>query len=131
MSKFNFVPERQVGKQSNANYRVSIYPNHCLIFPAEVVRVYELDGKFARFYADLEKKVIGWSILEGETSLENLSDARKLSKNKQSGAIAVSLKKLLSSLDIKIDPSFKRLDVSSYSSPLNAHEIHYINLKIK
>jgi len=130
--KFSFVPERQVGGNGSTghSYTVSLYANGSIIFPSEVVRVYELDGKYLRLYADVQKKSIGWSVIEDETSLEALNEARQIRKMKGGNAV-VSVVKLLKHLGIPKGTKIMNLPVNVYKSPLNSSDIYYIELIVE
>lgn len=126
--KFNFVPERQIGKESSyGSYRVSIFKNGTIYFKEDVINVYELDGKYMKLFADVDKKIIGWSIIENKTDLSELNEARLMKKN-VNGVITITIGKLLKKLGIDKKESFPNLEVKRYKSPLLAHDIFYVEL---
>ena len=90
--------------------------------------IYELEGKYLRLFADVEKKTIGWSIVEGKTDLDVINDARLLKANK-GGVGVLGITKLLSRLGIEKRTAFKNLQVKLYKSPLNSYDIWYIKLE--
>ncbi len=127
--KFSFVPERQIGKESDdIGYTVSITKQGCILFTSAVVRIYDLDKKFIRIFADIEKRAVGWSIVENIEGLESLKDVRQLNKNVKSGIIVVSVKKLLQKIGIEKGTKHKHLTVKTYRSPLETDNIFYIQL---
>lgn len=125
--KFSFVPERQIGKDIVETYTVAIHKGGMLSFPAYAVRVYDLKDKYIRLFADIEKKVIGWSVCEGRTELDVLNDARQIKVQKAGNAV-LGITKLLKHLGIPKDSESKHFDVKRYTSPLEANDIWYIKL---
>lgn len=140
--KFNFVPEKQLLRSTDPTYRVTIYSKNKidkktgekslvnnLVFTKEVVNVYELGGKFIRFYADKEKRTIGWSILgEHEAGpLEEIEGTKKVKVN-SAGIALFGIGRLLKSVNITLTDNRKGLIVSTYRSSLHSHPIYYIKL---
>lgn len=126
--KFSFVPERLINKPiKDASYRVTIFKSGVLCFPSSVVHIYDLEGKYVKMYADVEKKTIGWSIIEGQTSLNDLNGARLIKKLK-SGCAVLGIRKLLKSIGIEHGAQFKNLETKIYKSSLNESDIFYIQL---
>ncbi len=126
--KFDFVPERQIGKeQAESGYRVTIFKSGVLAFGGHVLDVYELDGKYLRLFADVEKKAIGWSVIEGKTSFDEIDDARILKRN-SSGVAILGITKLLKKLGVEKGQLMPNLEVKKYKSALNSYDIYYIEL---
>lgn len=130
---FNFVPEKQLRDVPTGNgfWKVTILykpMGSAIYFPNEMVYALEMDGKYLQVFADIEKKSIGWSIISDETTLETINGARKLNKNKQSGAILVGVGKILKSLNYPITKTVKGLQVKTYVSPLVKESISYVVL---
>lgn len=125
--KFSFVPERQLGKDIVESYKVSINKGGILSFPSSSVSCYDLGGKYIRLFADLEKKVIGWTICEGKTELEVLNDAR-IMKTQKFGNVNLGITKLLKKLGFPIDKPLGQFEVKKYTSPLEINKIWYIQL---
>lgn len=129
--KFNFIPERQLGlPPPEEKYKVSLYQNGAIIFNSSVVNVYELKDKFVRMFADTEKKLIGWQVIEGDTDLDALKDARQL-KVSVNGNIVVSVVKLLKSMNYELNGSLKGLEVKKFKSTLTNNTIWYVELPPK
>lgn len=128
--KFNFVPERQLRdiKSGNGYWTVTVMTSRNLYFQKEMVEILEMDGKFIQIFADTEKKAIGWRIIKDETTLDNIHNARKLNANKVSGAIIVSIGKIMEALNYKIDKTVRGLVVQTYTSPLVKESISYVVL---
>ncbi len=128
--KFSFVPERQLGKEVDETYRVSIYKHAHLYFPSCAVQVYDLSGKYIKLFADIEKRAIGWQVIEGKTDLEEVSGARFMQKRGKSGAIVLGIGKLLERLGFENakEIEFRDLEVQKYVSPLEKNEIWYVQL---
>jgi len=129
--KFNFVPERQLGELPTGDglWKITcLKTNSALYFPTDMVHALEMDGKFYQFFADTEKKAIGWREVKEETTLEVMKDCRKLSVNKTSGAIIVSVGRILKKLNYTLENTLKDLVVQNYTSPLVKGTISYIVL---
>jgi len=128
--KFNFIPEMQLKAEPSANtvFRVTLSKIGQLSFSKEYVDVFELVGKLIRIYADREKHVIGWQVIEHTQSTDELNGLRLLSKN-GSGSVQVSIGRLLNSIDYKMKETQNKIPVMTYVSPLHAGYIHYIQLK--
>lgn len=130
LPKFNFIPEAQLKAipKPETVFKVTLAKNGQLQLSREYTSVYDLEGKFVRLYADAEKKVLGWSIIEHSENLEQLDGLRLLKKN-ATGSIAISVGRLLQSINYEITESLNKVRVHIYKSPLHAGEIHYVNLK--
>lgn len=129
LPKFSFVPERQLSLDvPDPTYKVTISKRGVLVFGKEVLDIYELENKYIRLYADIQKKTIGWSIIEGETNLELLNDAR-LVKKYTNGCSMIGIGKILRLLSVEKGKIFRDLDVKKYKSPLIGHDIWYIELQ--
>lgn len=127
--KFNFVPERQLGREvEDKGFIASISKKGILMFSSSVTHIYELDGKYIKLYGDIEKKIVGWSMIKGNTTLSDVDNARLLRKNIRSGIVLVSIQRLLSSLGIEKGKAFKNLVVKKHIAPMYADEIYYIQL---
>ena len=127
--KFSFVPERQLNASSESEtYKVSIFKNGQLVFPTSVLDVYELEGKYLKLFADIEKKAIGWSIIEGTTDFTELEYARLIKKDKNQKVARLGITKILRNLNIDTGTSFLKLEVKQYKSALQDSAIWYIEL---
>lgn len=136
--KFNFVPEKQLIKNIEGSYEVSLYVKDIkrsgkdelekfvlLCFSKTTTNIYDLDGKFIRFYADKEKKTIGWSILEKAEGLAQLEGVRQIKASSQ--GIRLGIAKLIKVIGVKVE-SRKKIEVKKYESSLQSHPIYYITL---
>lgn len=129
--KFNFIPERLLKEPAkDSTYRVSIYSQGTLVFPKDVVSIYELDGKYIRFYVDKEKRTVGWTLFENYEPSDNLEDARQLKAN-PNGPIVVGIKKLLTLMGVDYTEGFKGLEVGTYKTSLIENQVYYITLPEK
>jgi hypothetical protein len=129
--KFNFIPERQLNAKTEPQmFSVTITKHNTITFSRSDVEIYELDGKYIRLFADTEKKVIGWSVLDGKVELDALNDARQLKAVKGSGIIVIGARKLIQATGIEMKES-KRLVVKKYASPLQKDIIYYVELNDK
>lgn len=131
--KFNFISEKQIGDKPDGNscWRVSLHASKStpsLYFPSDMVHALEMDGKYFQLFADLEKKAIGWRVIEGQTELESISNARLANRNKQSGAILFGIGRLIKALNYEVTKSIPGLEVKTYMSPLLKGDISYVIL---
>ncbi len=110
-------------------YCAKIQKNGNLYFPPEVMRVYELDKKYFKFFIDVEKKTIGWQVLEGSTKMEDLNDARQMNMNVDNKCGIFGIGKLLKRLGWQVGQAYEYIQVKKYEAPLYAHEIWYITLE--
>ncbi len=125
--KFNFVPERHLAetyKPIDPFFTCSIYTNGQMVLNSDYVSVYELDKKFVRLYLDKEKRTIGWKIIEGDTNIEELSDARQITVVK--GMVKISITPILHLLGWEKGASFKQLPIKEYKTLEN--KIDYIEV---
>jgi hypothetical protein len=99
-----------------------------LLFRKDDIKIYDLANKYVRFFADVEKKAIGWSVCEGKTALENLNDARVVNPNKV-GCALFGITKLLKHLGFEKGVVFKDLEVKLYKSPLIENDVWYVKLE--
>ena len=125
--KFNFIPETQIGRKNlNHELAISITKAGNLFFTPLIIASYDIENKFIKFFADKEKKIIAWKVLN-EKEPKELKGYRQVKKNYASYSI-MSIKKLLKYLDI--DPkttNLKQKPIKKYISVLEG-EFYYINL---
>lgn len=131
--KFNFIPEKQIGNKLDGGgcWKVNVLAsqtNPLIYFPTDMVHALEMDGKYYQIFADIEKRAIGWREIKDETTLETINGARKINKNKQTGAVLLGVGKLMKALKYELKESVKGLEVKVYSSPLIKESINYIVL---
>jgi len=141
LPKFNFIPESQLHDEYHAYTpaKVSIIKSIATVkdrkhsifnlrFASETVKLYDLEDKFIKFYIDKEKRVLGWTLIEGDTTLTDLSHAHKLKKNQKSGSVIIGIGKLLKAAGLNIQESLKGLEVKKPKTPLMSHEIFYVEI---
>lgn len=132
---FSFVPEHQVVREDRRNRDTSFYLTITkasqLYFPRDFCSVYEVDGKLARFYADVDKKAIAWKFITEAENIELLTGVRKFTVNKQSGGCVLNMRRMLTAIGIgEIDTAFKRLKVKEYKPDLLSGDIlQYIKVE--
>lgn len=132
-AKFNFIPERLLNKSDDQNhslFTVAIYNSGQIVFSEEIINVYEWENKFIRFFADMETKAVGWSILEGTVNSDNSSDLRQVIKEPKTGACKLSIKKVLKALNYEVTERIK-MPIGLYKSAMNAQDIYYVTLPDK
>jgi len=128
--KYNFIPEHQLNSDDNneMGYNVNITKTGMLYFSGFVARMYELDGKIIRLYADKEKKSIAWTeIKEGDLSI--LKNVRKLKIEPTNNNIQIGIGKLLKAIGIETDRlPLKNVPVTQYKDTLVQNEFSVIDL---
>lgn len=132
-STFTFISETLLTrKSSDPEFRVSINSSGMLYFPREVVSVYDLKDKYFKFYADIQKKAIGWTYFENG-QFDDMKKLKKLFIHPKNGAGLVSVKKLLSAIGLKqLNGSFSDLPVKKYKEQgLLNEEYHYVLINEK
>ncbi len=128
--KFSFVPEKQMNEERSEGYRVSVRKNFILYFPSDVVKVYDLEGKYAKFYVDVQKRTLGWQIIEDKTELADLNAARLMKpQNPKTSAVTFGIGKILKGLGFDKDDEFPNLEVRKYSEPLTKGDIWYVTFR--
>ena len=130
--KFSFVPERQLGEDygDRTGMTISIYSTGSMIFGSEIIRLYEMDGKYIKLFADVQKRAVGWTIIEGKTDLDSLNDARQI-KVTDGGIATVSIGRILKKLGIEKGTKFMHVPVKIYKSLLEVNPIYYIELVVE
>lgn len=130
-AKFNFTPERQLtSKEAVSSYQfyVTVSKTSTLFINKSFVDTYEYGGKYMQLFADPEKKAIAWKVIAGKTDLEEVSNARIMTPNIKSGALSISIQKLLKSLGIEKGQLFRRVPVHSYTAATIEGQLSYIIL---
>lgn len=117
--KYNFVPEHQLNTSPSASqFSVSITASSFLYISKFDVSMYALKGKIVRFYADTHAKTIAWKEVS-EGSLEDIKNVRTFTPNPASGAVVISIAKLLSAIGIPKDRlPLKAIPVTTYKDTL-------------
>ncbi len=132
--KFAFVPERQLGGDPQATaggYRVSIKKNGVIYFPTDVVKTYELEGKYIKFFADVQKKAIGWTVVEGDQKggFSDLTGVRVMKRaSPKSGQVVLAVGKMLKSMGVEKGVEFPNLQVRTYKDSLIEGDVWYVTL---
>jgi len=130
--KLNFVPERQLNREITPSVTsITISATGAVYFPASYINVYDLEGKFFRVFADIDKRTIGWMFVEGHTDLGTLDDCRQVKKS-ANGNYAFSIKIILKNMGIDNEQlPIKGLPVQIFKSSLYPADINYIQLPPK
>lgn len=124
---FTFVPETQLtSRSSDPEFRVTITQSGMLYIPREVIEIYDLDKKYFKFYADVQKKAIAWKYFS-EGDLGELQKIRKIGIT-PNGAGQISINKLLSAIGVKdLIGSISDIPVRTYKpQDLLSEEVNYI-----
>lgn len=128
--KFNFVSERQISDthEPSTAFTASIYGNQQIVFNKDFIRIYELESKYVRLFLDVEKRAIGFSVVEGDTDFAKLNDARHL-KPDAKGNIKVSIRRLLTKIGYaKPMKPISNLEIKTYDSKEYGGTMYYVTL---
>lgn len=124
--KFNFIPEHQLGSSADsAGFTVRLAKTGVLIISKFNAEIYKLANAPVMFFADIEKKAIGFKIMTGK-NLDSSDVVRILKPVLKTGTIQTSIKKLLKSIGELVPEKSKTFDVKEYESPLIDGKIYYI-----
>jgi hypothetical protein len=128
--KFNFIPERQLSENHSESgfFTASVGPLGAISFNAEYKVVYEIDQKYITFYADTQKRTLGWKIIEGKTELIELNQARQIIDKP---SLSISIVPLLRTLGWQKEEKHLKLPISVYKNKDVEGEIHYVQLPDK
>lgn len=96
-------------------------------FRADMVDALELDGKYVKFFLDIEKKTIGWTVIKGDADLDNLAEAR-LFKRSADGAVKIGVSRMLNKVGYMEHLPVKNLEVHLYKTPLMEGDVNYVIL---
>jgi|SRR5579872_524164 len=130
LKKYSFIPEHQLGEMvdTSAAFIVSVNKNGTIYFSPFVARIYDLEDKIVRLYADVEKKTIAWTEIK-EGNLNTLKNVRQLKLNSKSKAIVIMVNKLLKKIGIeKSMLPIKNVPVTIYKDILVQDDFHVIDL---
>jgi hypothetical protein len=136
-AQFNFIPVIQLEsiqkqKEKLQEY-VSLNTKHGTItFSKEYAQRKGLDGTILLFFADTEKKALGWRKFS-EDSLPGMSGARKLNKSvvQSTGSVIyqMSIKKIVNNFNFKKEYNFKRMPIETYTRSVLDGQVDYVVLK--
>lgn len=128
--KYNFIPEHQLGgADEGSGFSVSITSSMCIFFAKFTVDMYGLDKKFVRIYADIANRTIAWREVKG-SNLESFKDIRQLGKNSKTGAMTISVAKILKKMGLTRDMlPLKNIPVTEYADSLMEGKLKVIDLK--
>lgn len=138
---FKFEEERRLVKTNREEHCVSrrhvatVNAKHGYInFAIDYANYKKLDGSYLKFYADVNKKTVGWKILR-EKGLEGMKGYRKVAvREYTTGKYPVTtcqlhISALLDVLNLG-GKSFKRVPIKTYVSPgILSDPLDYIELK--
>ena len=135
-AKFVFEPFREVEKKVKSHRKRGFNINTrygSLTFPKSYVEDNTLDGKYIKWFLDVDRKAFGWKIL-GESKEEMLPDLKgyiQVKKQPSTGVYQFQVKRVLNTFQFKEEVCFKDLEVQRY---VNNHDsfyngtIHYLIL---
>jgi len=129
--KFTFISEDVIGRKpkfDGIDYRVSLHvwckkdetgkevtKQVQVVFPGEVLKIYDLEGKRIKFYLDQARKAIAWRVIDGDTTLDELNKAR-ICKIQKNGVWAASVVKLVNAGGFEVKESRRGIPVKTYKS---------------
>jgi len=131
IKKYNFLPEHQLNSSEgdSAGYSVHITKNQTIYFSPFIVKMWGLDKKIVRIYADITNKTIAWKeITNGDLSV--LKNVRQLNSKKESNSVVLSVSKILSQMGITKEMlPIKNVPVSEYTDSLIEGRLRLIDLR--
>lgn len=111
---FNFIPFKRAKGEADARSPGDVTVNTkygSITFSPSYLRDSGLEGKFIKFYVDVDKKALAWKVLE-ENSVEGLKDYRHVKKQK-SGVCQLFIGSILKLYKFKDIMRFKGLKVKT------------------
>ena len=132
IKKFNFIPEAQLNQEPSESegYSVRITKEGSIYFSSSVVKMFDLEGKIIRFYADTEKKSIAWTeVKNGDLSI--LKGVRVMKPTTpESKFVILGIGKLLKNIGITKEMlPVRYIPVTTYKDLLVAEPFSVIDLK--
>lgn len=132
-SKFNFIPAYQftTGRKAPKDHVATVLKHWVLYLPKRYVDEKELEGKFLKFYIDTGNKALAWKAIEGETALEELGLARKVTKQGESGNVTVSIRQYMKSLFPEMNgfSGKVKIKIESYKGGYLDEPVDFISFK--
>ncbi len=131
IKKYNFIPEHQVGEnEESAGFTVSINKAGILYISGFNVKMFGLENKIVRFYADVPNKSIAFKEIKGG-NIEILKNVRKLNPNLSSGGLVqLSIAKLVKKLGIENKQlPMRNVPVTEYKDTMVDEVFHVIDLR--
>lgn len=128
--KYNFIPEHQLGDDpsTDTGVKITIQKTSSLYFSPFTLRIYELNGKYVRMFADIPNKSISFHEVTGG-NLESMKNIRRINAN-SSGTAILSVKKILEKMGVTSDMlPIKNIPVNTYQGPLDAEQFYVIDLR--
>lgn len=132
---FTFEPFKRVliAKKEARKRGVTVNLKHgYIVFPKAYIIDNGLDGRYLKWFVDIEKKALGWRILEKERSLDALQDYFQLKKVPSTGVYQLSIRRVLNAFNFSdTNATFSDLEVGTYISKqeyFNDGTLHYVML---
>lgn len=128
--KYTFIAENQLNSfEESSEYSVTITKTGSIYFNTFICKMFELDKKFVRLYADIEKKTIAWREIK-DGSIETIKGLRQLKVNKDNENCMLMVNKLLEKIGITKEMlPIKKIPVTKYQDYLEKTEYNVIDLK--
>lgn len=128
--KYTFIPESQLKASAEQTvFSVTITKSLSLYIAKFDVDMYNLNKKVVRIYADIANKTIAWKEIK-EGSLKDLKDVRTLNTNPVSGAVLISVGKLLNQMGIdKSLMPIRNIPVTVYKDTLVDQPFNVVDLR--
>lgn len=133
---FTFEPFKKVAAERKLERKRGFTVNlkHGIItFPKSYIVDNGLDGKYLKWFIDVEKKALGWKILATESDLKELEDYIRIKSIPSNGIYQMSIKRVLNTFHFAdTNVTFKDLEVQKYLSKSNFYNdgvLHYVQLE--
>lgn len=119
-TSYNFLPENvvvlnhKIGRKSQESVSVNVKWGH-IMFSNEYVKNRGLDGKYIKFYVDVEKNALAWRVFTNSDGLEELKGHRRVTKYRSGDYFhyILSIAPILKSMNLKKE-AYRGLKVRKY-----------------
>lgn len=129
-AKYNFIPEHQldVVENNGTGFVITLQKTSSIYFNPFSLRIYELNGKYVRIFADIPNKTISFRIVTGG-NLDSIKNIRRINKS-SNGSALLSVKKILNLMSITPEMlPMKNVPVTTYQGQLDEEPYYVIDLR--
>ena len=127
--KFNFIPVTKHSRLSRGCQSfVSINNKGSIIFNRACIEQYNLKDKHIQFFIDVEKKILGWQIINGVYELKGIRNKKyRLIKPSHWHTATLSIRSIVQEMDL-YGTVFSKLKINKYVDTIY-NIIYYVTLK--
>lgn len=126
-ARFNFIPVSASYKKTIKKATVTINKKKQIFFSNSYITNYGADNKFIKFFVDVNKKTLGWSLSDSVDTFKDLKrkGSRRIKKN-VSGVAVLQIKGVLNEMELP-NKDYRKLTINVYQDRLFG-TIHYVRL---